>query len=173
MYSKAKFLGHSIHPMLVHFPIAFYAATLIAYVAYAATMNPFWFQLGVVANIAGVVAAAAAAVPGFIDWATIPNERPAKTTGLQHMALNVGALVLFGVDAGMQFSHWNELEPAYGAAIGLSAVGLALTLGAGFLGSKMVEKQHVGIELTAEQNRIDIGREAGQPGASHRAVRGS
>src|SRR6185436_4006263 len=77
MYSKAKVLGHPVHPMLVSFPIAFYTATLIAYGVYAATDNRFWFQLGVVANFAGVVTALAAAIPGFIDWAFgIPAGHP-------------------------------------------------------------------------------------------------
>ena len=32
MYSKAKIMGHPVHPMLVTFPIAFYSSTLIAFI---------------------------------------------------------------------------------------------------------------------------------------------
>ncbi len=63
MYSKAKLFGHPIHPMLVSFPIAFYTGAFIAYLVSALTGESFWFRVGLVANIAGVVGAAAAAVP--------------------------------------------------------------------------------------------------------------
>jgi uncharacterized membrane protein len=154
MYSKAKILGHPIHPMLVGFPVAFYTATLLTYVTYAVTGNPFWFQVGVVANIAGVVSAAAAAIPGFIDWAFgIPNQHPAKTTGLEHMLLNAGALVFFGVNAYLQYGQWNEPNPAYRAAIALAAVGMGFVLAAGFLGWKLVQSYHVGVDMTGEEER--------------------
>jgi uncharacterized membrane protein len=156
MESKAQILGHPIHPMTVGFPVAFYTATLASYLAYAASGDPFWFRVGVVANVAGVLMAAVAAIPGFIDWAlAIPNEHPAKATGLTHMLLNVGALVLFGIDAVLQGKRWQEGVVEYGSAIALAAIGMALTLAAGFLGWKLVQKHHIGIDLTAEQKRID------------------
>ena len=157
MYSKAKVLGHPIHPMLVGFPVAFYTATLASYAAYAATGDHFWFHLGVVANLAGVVGAVLAAVPGFIDWAMgIPSGHPAKAVGLEHLLLNVGALTLFGIDGYLQYGRWNEPNPTFGVAIALAAVGMGLTLAAGFLGWNMVQKHHVGIDMTTEQQRIDI-----------------
>jgi uncharacterized membrane protein len=177
MYSKAKLLGHPVHPMLVGFPVAFYTATLASYGAYAATGDHFWFQLGVVANLAGVVGAAFAAVPGFIDWAMgIPSGHPAKAVGLEHLLLNVTALLLFGIDAYLQYGQWSDPTPSSGVAIALAAVGMGLTVAAGFLGWNMVQKHHVGIDLTADQPRIDIvqaGRDsrpsrASQP-APHRA----
>lgn len=160
MESKIKLMGHPVHPMLVHFPIAFYVATLVAYATYAGTDNVFWFRLGIVANLAGVVSAAAAAIPGSLDWAMgIPDDRPAKAIGLQHMVLNVGALVLFAVDGYLQARQWNEPLPAAGLAITLSAVGVALTGAAGVLGSKLIDDEHVGVHLTAEQERIDLARQ--------------
>src|SRR5438094_292196 len=94
MYSKAKIMGHPIHPMLVAFPVAFYTSTLIGFIVYASSMDPFWLHLATVANWAGVVMGAVAAVPGFVDWAMgIPRSSPAKRTGLIHMALNVTTLV--------------------------------------------------------------------------------
>ena len=39
MYSKAKLAGHPIHPMLVAFPIAFYTATVVTLIIYAATRD--------------------------------------------------------------------------------------------------------------------------------------
>lgn len=62
------------------------AVTLVAYIMYAAHNDPFFFRAAVAANIAGIVMAALAALPGFVDWAIgIPSESPAKSRGLSHM----------------------------------------------------------------------------------------
>src|SRR5580693_7607289 len=99
MYSKAQIAGRSIHPMLVAFPIAFFVATLAALIAYAAgTHDVFWFRLATVANVAGVILGAVAAVPGFIDWSFgIPKNSPAKATGRNHLMLNLTVLLLFAI----------------------------------------------------------------------------
>jgi uncharacterized membrane protein len=156
MYSKVKLAGHPVHPMLVGFPVAFYTATLVAFIVYAATDNPFWFRLGCVANWAGVVMAAVAALPGFIDWATgIPRGSAAKKTGLIHMALNVTALTVFLINAVVATNHWDEVLPPSGAGIVLSAIGVLITLAAGFLGWSLVQDHHVGVRLSPEQERLE------------------
>lgn len=156
MYSKAKILGHPIHPMLVAFPVAFYTATLVTFIVYAASSNVFWFRFAYVTNWAGVATAAIAAVPGVIDWATgIPRRSPAKKTGLIHMVLNVAALLAFLINAIALREYWDELLPPEGAGIALSAIGVLLTLPAGFLGWSLVQDHHVGVQLTAEQERLE------------------
>lgn len=154
MYSRAKILGHPIHPMLVGFPVAFYTGALLSYIVYAVNRDPFWFHIGVVSNIAGVVGAVLAAIPGLIDWGVgIPNDHPAKATGLEHMLLNVGALAFFGIDAYLQYSKWNEVAPTYASAIALAAIGMGFVMAAGFLGWKMVQKHHVGVDVIGEEER--------------------
>lgn len=156
MYSKAKILGHPIHPMLVGFPVAFYTGTLAAFIAYAATANVFWFRVAGVVNWAGVVMAAVAALPGLIDWASgIPRASAAKKTGLIHMSLNVVALVVFLINAIATSEHWNEFLPDAGTGVVLSAIGVLVTIPAGFLGWSMVQDHHVGVQLTREQEQLD------------------
>src|SRR6478735_1307396 len=156
MYSKAKILGHPIHPMLVGFPVAFYTGTLVAFIVYAATKNVFWFHLAGVVNWAGVVTAALAAVPGLIDWATgIPRASAAKKTGLIHMGLNVASLLLFLISAVATLNHWDNLMPSADGQLALSAIGVLLTLPAGFLGWSLVQDHHVGVQLSSEQERLE------------------
>jgi uncharacterized membrane protein len=147
MYSKVKIAGHPIHPMLIAYPVAFYTATLVCYIVYSSNNNPFWFKVAVVANIAGAVTAAVAAIPGFIDWLFIPSDSRAKKTGLIHMICNVLALVCFAVTAWMECPKWDEASPSTGIAIPFTAVGFGLTLAAGFLGWTLVQKHHVGIDI--------------------------
>lgn len=165
MHSKVKIAGHPLHPMLVGFPVTLYVATLGSFVAYGLGAEAFWFRVGVYANLAGVVAAALAAVPGFIDWAFgVPSGTPAKRTGLAHMALNVSALLVFALNVSLQWSHRLETAPKLGLSIALASVGVALTIAAGFLGWKLVQTHHVGVELTPRQRGILRRAEAGVEG---------
>jgi uncharacterized membrane protein len=152
MYSKIKLLGHPIHPMLVAFPIAFYTATLVTYLIYLVGGDVFWFRVGVAANIAGVVMAAVAAIPGFLDWALgIPGDTPAKATGLRHMLLNVTALVLFLVAAILTGGQATAAQPDATLPFILALVGVVCTLGAGFFGWMLIQTHHVGVEMTPEE----------------------
>jgi uncharacterized membrane protein len=153
MKTKAAIAGHPLHPALVAFPVAFYTATLLALIAYAAVGDPFWFRVALVANIGGVAMALIAAIPGAIDlFATIPGRSPARRTGLKHAAFNVGALVLFAISAGLLWGEWRDvIAPAAAeldatAPLVLSALGLACTGAAGVLGWKLVQTHHVGVD---------------------------
>lgn len=156
MYSKVKVAGHPLHPMLVGFPVTLYTVTLACFGAYALGAPPFWFTVAVYANLAGVILAAVAAVPGFIDWAFgVPTGSPAKATGMAHMAYNVGALLVFALNVVLQWPHRAELVPPVGLSVVLPALGVVLTIVAGYLGWKMVQTHHVGIDLTPEQERLE------------------
>jgi|SRR5947209_1190138 len=157
MYSKIKVLGHPVHPMLVAYPIALYTSTLVAYIVYAANKDPFFFKAAVAANLAGVVMAAVAALPGFVDWAVgIPSGTSAKSHGLTHMLLNVTALVLFIINALIHTGSWKN-PSGEGSGIILALLGVVCTVGAGYFGWMMIQTDHVGVELVPEQERLDRG----------------
>jgi len=157
MYSKVKIFGHPIHPMVVAYPIALYTATLVAFIIAAARNGDvFWFRVAVVANIAGVIMAAVAALPGFIDWAIgIPTGSPAKGHGLRHMLLNVTALVLFLINAIVHTGQWSSSQRDTGWGIALALVGVVCTVGAGFFGWTMIQDDHVGVALSPAQERLE------------------
>lgn len=155
MYSKIKIAGHPLHAMLVPFPVAFYTATLVCFITYACNMDIFWFKVALKANWAGAATAALAALPGFIDWLNIPKIKKAKKTGLSHMLCNVTALLLFSLNIYIQCQHMDELQPSATMAIIITGAGFVLTLIAGFLGWSLVQKHHIGVSLTEEQQKID------------------
>ncbi|MGH3280384.1 MAG: DUF2231 domain-containing protein [Trebonia sp.] len=152
MYSKAKVAGHPIHPMLVAFPVASYTGTLVAFAVYAANGHQFWLNLAIALNVVGVCGAVLAALPGLADWAFgIPLRSEAKKAGLVHAGLNVAALGLFLAAVVSYEGYWNG--PSTSATLGLvlSAIGVVLTVSAGFFGWMLVQDYHVGIRLTPEQ----------------------
>ncbi|HWJ26951.1 MAG TPA: DUF2231 domain-containing protein [Flavisolibacter sp.] len=155
MYSKVKIAGHPIHPMLIAYPVAFYTATLVLFIIYNSKQDSFYFKVAVLANAAGVIMAAVAAIPGFIDWLFIPRNASAKKTGITHMVCNVLALVLFGINLWMQLPKYNEANPVTGPAVLLTALGFILTLIAGFLGWTLVQKHHVGIDESTQDSKTN------------------
>jgi uncharacterized membrane protein len=154
MYSKIKIFGHPLHAILVAYPVAFYTSTFISFILFALNGNQFCYDFGYVSNIIGISSAAIAALPGFIDWAIgIPNDIPAKSRGMKHMILNVLALTLFISNVVVHTKE--DTSPNMTVALGLTGAGLACTLVAAFLGGELMQKDHVGIILTAEQEKLE------------------
>lgn len=147
MNSKLTVLGHPVHPMLIGYPVAFYTATLVGFCIYAVDGSLFWLQLTIALNVAGVVMALVAAIPGFVDWGIgIPNRTPAKRTGLLHMVLNLAALGLFIASFFTYFTYWDGPAGVTEVpGIVLSAVGVVLTVAAGFQGWILIQNHHVGV----------------------------
>jgi uncharacterized membrane protein len=156
MYSRIKLFGHPIHAMLVGFPVTLYTATLVGYLLFAQQGDPFWFRVGLTANLAGVVMALIAAVPGFLDWLIgIPGDHPAKRTGALHMALNLITLGLFAINAWLHVGYWNAPPPSITTGMALAALGVLIMLAAGWQGWNLVQKHHVGVEMSPEQARYE------------------
>ncbi len=153
MYTKARIAGHPIHPMLVAFPVALYTLTVVSLLVYVGTHDYFWYRAATYANIGGVVMAAVAAVPGLIDFLSIPNRTRARETGLKHAGFNSLALVLFAISAIILGHNWFDRVMRDGryaldtaAPLVLSLVGLVSTVAAGWLGWRMVQTHHVGVK---------------------------
>ncbi|WP_415063071.1 DUF2231 domain-containing protein [Bdellovibrio sp.] len=169
MYSKAKIAGHPIHPMLVGFPITFYVMTFLGFLTYQTISSDiFWFKLGYFCNFAAVITALVAAVPGFIDWALgIPNQTQAKRRGLTHMVLNLITLGLYAINAYLISGSWNTGDIGLGTSLFLSAVGLIFLTGAGYYGWEMIGRYKVGVDMSAEQERLEERYEEKQPPLYH------
>ncbi|HVV82984.1 MAG TPA: DUF2231 domain-containing protein [Kofleriaceae bacterium] len=153
MKTRAAIAGHPVHPALVAFPVAFYTATVLALIVYKAGGEPFWFRVGLVADIAGVAMGLIAAIPGSVDlFTSVPLESPARATGIQHALFNIAALALFAVSAGVMWSGWHDaIAPGlFGldatAPLVLSVIGLVCTGVAGVLGWKLVQTHHIGVD---------------------------
>lgn len=153
MYSKARLAGHPIHPMIVGFPIAFYTATVAMLLAYLGTMEAFWYRVAMVANIAGIVTAAVAVIPGAIDLFALPRGSRARTAGLRHAGFNLLATGLFAITALLLYRGWTHRmmidgEYVFDATIPLamSVVAWVSMVIAGSLGWTLVQTHHVGIK---------------------------
>jgi uncharacterized membrane protein len=152
MLSKVRIQGHPIHPMLIAFPVAMYVATAVTLIVFAATRDAFWFRAAYWTNLAGVVMAAVAAVPGFIDFLYLPRRSRARSTGIVHAVLNVSALIVFVISVILLGrSLYDRTAPSFAfvAPLVLSLIGCSITVAAGWFGWKMVQTHHVGVKPSA------------------------
>ena len=153
MYSKARIAGHPIHPMIVAFPIAFYTATVATLLAYVGTHETFWFRVAMVANIAGIVTAVIAVIPGAIDLFSLPRDSRARATGLKHAGFNLLSTGLFVITAVLLYRAWSHRVMVDGEYVFDATIPLAMgvvawvsMIIAGSLGWTLVQTHHVGVK---------------------------
>src|SRR5947209_14217063 len=138
MESKAKLVGHPIHPMLIVFPLGLLATAVLFDIIYkvggntAAATAAFW-------NIAaGIIGGLLAAVFGLWDWAAIPGGTRAKRLGLWHGGGNVVIVVLFALSWLMRRTTVGHQPTSVGLVLEIVAVVLALVTG--WLGGELVDR---------------------------------
>jgi uncharacterized membrane protein len=145
MRSKAHFLGDPIHPAIVHFPIAFLIGGTVMDVCGIVYDCPPWWTGATYALIAGgIVTALVAAIPGFIDYFfTVPPATLAKRRATRHMIVNLVAVVFFA--AALFLRGDPEIQPEH-VLVAVEAVGALLIMYSGWLGGRLVSKDHIGVE---------------------------
>jgi len=144
MESKAKLLGHPIHPMLVVLPLGLFIAAVVFDVLYL-WRGALAFAIASHWNIlAGIIGGVLAAVFGFIDWLAIPSGTRAKRIGLLHGVSNLVVVTLF---ASVWVIRNTTVDGAPTMNIFLIEV-VALVLGAvgGWLGGELVDRLGVGVD---------------------------
>lgn len=159
MYSKVKIMGQALHPKLVGFPITLYTSAFICFCLYQYNGNPFWYRVAFLSNMAGVVMALVAAIPGFIDWSSgIPAGTDAKRRGLKHGLLNISALVFYMFNAFLIWGTFNLVPLPKIQNVIITGIGFVLAVVAAYHGYNLVAKNKAGIDLTPEQERIELSR---------------
>jgi uncharacterized membrane protein len=147
MASPASMGRHPVHPMLVPFPIALWIFSLVADVIYLWRGNPIWRDyVAFYTLLGGILGAAAAAVPGFIDWLSI-KDREVKKLADWHARLNVIALLVFIADFYLRTAggaRW--VSGSYTIPVLASVVGIILIAVSGWLGGEMVYVHGVAVE---------------------------
>jgi uncharacterized membrane protein len=174
MESRAKLLGHPIHPMLVVVPLGLFIMSVIFDALYL-WRGDATFALVAYWNIAaGVVGGLLAAVFGLIDWLAIPAGTRAKRIGLLHGGSMVVVVALF---AFAWWTRYNAIDVTPTTILFAIEVG-ALLLGsvAGWLGGELVDRLAVGVDDGAHLNAPSslsglpaFHREAGVPMPQRRA----
>ena len=141
MQSKAKLLGHPVHPMLIVFPLGLLATAVAFDIVGLVAGDNSWFGISFWMISAGIVGGLLSAIFGLVDRWAIPSGTRAKAIGLWHGAGNVIVVLLFIVSWSLRIPA--ATQPTTGALI-LSFVALALVTG--WLLGELVDHLAVGID---------------------------
>jgi uncharacterized membrane protein len=138
MESKAKLLGHPIHPMLIVLPLGLFIGAVVFDCLYLWRGSPAFATVAYWNIAGGIVGGLLAAVFGLIDWFAIPSGTRAKRIGLLHGGSNVVVVLIFAV---VWVSRGNEPDAAPTTSLFLlEIVALALGSVAGWLGGELVDR---------------------------------
>lgn len=144
---QGKWLGHPLHPAIVHVPIGTWVAACALDILGACGV-----ELAAAPTIArwlvgtGVVVAAIAVVPGVADWSGIKREKPAWKLGLYHMLLNILAMAGWIVNFTLRWRSRDGLDEALRNWILVTSIGgILLVVVSAYLGSLMVFDQGISV----------------------------
>ena len=99
------------------------------------------------------LAAAVAAIPGFIDWLSLKDPKVVKVANW-HARLNVVALLIFAASFYLRTrSGAGFVSDSYTIPVALSVLGVMLVSISGYLGGEMVFKHGVAVDAQPS-NRI-------------------
>src|SRR3954465_12132989 len=143
MESRFKLAGHAVHPMLIVFPLGLLGMAAIFDIIQLSTRNGRWSEIAFWMIGAGLITGLLAAVPGFVDWLSIPARTRAKSIGLWHGGGNVLVVILF---AGSWLLRRPNPSAPDTSAYALSFAGFALALVTGWLGGELVERLGIGVD---------------------------
>jgi uncharacterized membrane protein len=147
MASPASIAGHPVHPMIIPFPIALWVFSLVADLIYLWRGNPVWRDyIAFYTLLGGIIGAAVAAVPGFIDWLSLKDRDVVKIANW-HARLNVIALLIFAASFYLRTTNGSSLvSGSYTIPVALSVLGVILISISGYLGGEMVFKHGVAVD---------------------------
>ncbi|RZF31804.1 DUF2231 domain-containing protein [Paraburkholderia sp. UYCP14C] len=145
--SVVALVGHPIHVMMVHFPIAFVVATLGVDVIYWWTGDLFWIRAGLWAAGFAFWSGVAASVVGTAELLLVRGIR-LKEASWSHAVAAMTLVALAGANWGVRLFYPDEILPH---GLVLSVLSSVMTGFAGWHGGKLVFDHGVGILVSPKE----------------------
>lgn len=160
-FLQGKWLGHPLHPALVHVPLGGWIVAWALDVAGRAGVGGegaeriAWWCVSV-----GLAGALLAVAPGVADWSLIKKEKPAWKLGLYHLILNLVAALVWALNLGLRVSAGEELGVPLPVLV-TSSLGAALVVVGGYLGKLMVFDHGIGVARQSKKKWREIAARGG------------
>jgi uncharacterized membrane protein len=142
MESRAKLFGHSIHQMLIVFPLGLLATGVVFDIVYFISDSALFADVAYWMIVAGLVGGLLAAPFGLIDWLAVPQGTRAKQVGALHGGGNLVVVLLFLVSAWLRAAVPAD-PPTLAYVCSFAGAGLALVTA--WLGGELVARLGVGV----------------------------
>ena len=143
MESRAKLLGHAVHPILIVFPLGLLATAVVFDIVHMITGGAVYATVAFWMLAAGLIGGLLAAPFGLWDWLAIPSNTRAKSIGLIHALANGTALVLFFIS---WWIRYNAPDRPSTLAFVIALAGAVMALVGGWFGGELVERLGVGVD---------------------------
>ena len=145
--SAVALVGHPIHVMMVHFPIAFVIATLGVDVFYWWSGDAFWVRVGLWSAGFAFWTGVAASIVGTAEILLVPGIRVLEASW-SHAVAAMTLVAIAGANWGLRL-----IDPGEVLTHGLALSGLAsvMTGFAGWHGGKLVFDHGVGILVSPKE----------------------
>lgn len=144
-----------LHAALVHLPIALFPLSLLLDLASWSVVRPEWHLVrgAFICLAAGLGTGLLAGVAGIVDYTEIRDDHPAKRTATLHLVLNLLAIGLFALGAGLRYASLDAPRTALLPLL-VSVVGLGILAYSGYLGGQMVYSDGIGVGRHRRRTRI-------------------
>jgi uncharacterized membrane protein len=156
MESRAQFLGHPVHQILVELPVGAFVFAVTCDTLHSVTRRRAFVPAARLALDFGLITATAAAPFGLVDWLAIPSGTRAKRVGLAHA---MGNLVMLGLFASARKLRGGSR--ALGPSKWIAATGLGVASVTAWLGGELINRHGVGVhDQLGEDAPSSISRQA-------------
>jgi uncharacterized membrane protein len=142
--SAVAVVGHPIHVMMVHFPIAFVLATVGVDLFYWWSGDPFWVRVGIWSAGIAFWTGVAASIAGTAELLLVRGIRVLEASW-SHAVAAMTLVAIAGASWGLRLTDPQSILPHGLTLSGLAAV---MTGFAGWHGGKLVFDHGVGILVT-------------------------
>jgi len=139
-------LGHPLHPMTVHFPIALYLLGVLFTLGYLWQGRPDYEQFASWSFILSGLSTLVASIVGLVDQSQLELHDPRRDNLNNHISAGVALLVINGLLIYMRF-RWNDVLASHRwLYLGLMTLGLLAVITTAWLGAELVYRLQVGIQ---------------------------
>lgn len=137
--------GHPLHPMTVHFPIAFYLLGAALTALYLWRGRAEHERLAYQVFLISLLSTMLASLVGLIDQSQLAIDDPRRANVNPHITFGVILLIINGLLVYLRF-RWRDVLTRYrGQYLGLMALGIGAVLATAWLGAELVYRWQVGV----------------------------
>jgi uncharacterized membrane protein len=140
--SSANLMGHPLHPILITLPIGLFAATFLCDLVFWLGGNAAFATAGVWLLGFGILAAAAAAIAGLIDF--LGGNRIRNISDAWHHAVGNVILVLVQLFS-FYWRYRNGTSAVVPVGLTLSAIAVLIMMYTGWKGGELVFRHRVAV----------------------------
>ena len=146
-----RFLGHPVHPMLVHFPIVLWTIAVIAYVANAVGAIEAAEKIAEFSNGAGLITALLAMLAGGFELRAIDSHSEAMQVATWHMMLMATAWFCFLAALILQVSAGLDRSTLSLVVTPCAIAGFLLMIAGARLGGRLVYDYGVAVKSQSKR----------------------